>query len=171
MPICSAKARNSFSKTSSVQVSTLESLCKELKVDFKQIGSLVVASDSEQIETIHRLHKQATRRGIETKIINRDEILKMEKNISDDVQQALYCAQTGIVTPWKIAIAAMETAMANQCQCELNQEVIDIRKEKDVFVVVTKDKELLNRASEHFRKKGCFVRKTRIIQPRKELKD
>ncbi|MBQ4343447.1 MAG: 4-(cytidine 5'-diphospho)-2-C-methyl-D-erythritol kinase [Erysipelotrichaceae bacterium] len=36
---------------------------------------------------------------------------------------------------------------------------------------ITKDKELLNRASEHFRKKGCFVRKTRIIQPRKELKD
>lgn len=34
---------------------------------------------------------------------------------------------------------------------------------------ITKDKELLERASSHFRNKGCFVRKTRIIQPRKEL--
>lgn len=117
------------------------SLCKELKVDFKQIGSLVVACDDEQMETLKRLHKQANSRGIETKIIERDEILQLEKNISDDVKQALYCAQTGIVTPWKVAIAAMETAMANQCKCELNQEVIDIRKEDDVFIVKTKDHE------------------------------
>ena len=117
------------------------SLCKELKVDFKQIGSLVVACDDEQMETLKRLHKQANSRGIETKIIERDEIIQLEKNISDDVKQALYCAQTGIVTPWKVAIAAMETAMANQCKCELNQEVIDIRKEDDVFIVKTKDHE------------------------------
>ena len=117
------------------------SLCKELKVDFKQIGSLVVACDDEQMETLKRLHKQANSRGIETKIIERDEIIQLEKNISDDVKQALYCAQTGIVTPWKVAIAAMETAMANQCKCELNQEVIDIRKEEDVFIVKTKDHE------------------------------
>ena len=117
------------------------SLCKELKVDFKQIGSLVVACDDEQIETIHRLHKQATARGVETKIIDRNEIIKLEKNISDDVKYALYCAQTGIVTPWKVAIAAMETAMANQCKCELNQEVIDIKQEDDGFVVITQENE------------------------------
>lgn len=117
------------------------SLCRELKVDFKQIGSLVVASDDEQIETLYRLQKQATHRGIETKIIDRNEILEMEKNISDDVKKALYCSQTGIVTPWKVAIAAMETAMANQCKCELNQEVIDIKVEDDGFVVITHDHE------------------------------
>lgn len=150
------------------------SLCKELKVDFKQIGSLVVACDDEQIETIQRLHKQAMARGIETKIINRDEILEMEKNISDDVTQALYCAQTGIVTPWKIAIAAMETAMANQCQCELNQEVIDIRKEDDEFIVITQDREyrakmVINCAGLHADKINEMVthKKDFTITPRK----
>ena len=34
---------------------------------------------------------------------------------------------------------------------------------------ITKDEQLMERASAHFRKKGCFVRKTRILQPRKEL--
>ena len=116
-------------------------LCKELKVDFKQIGSLVVACDDEQIETLNRLQNQAISRGIEAKIIDRNEILEMEENISDDVVKALYCPQTGIVTPWKIAIAAMETAMANQCKCELNQEVIDIKKENDEFIVITQDHE------------------------------
>ena len=116
-------------------------LCKDLKVDFKQIGSLVVACNDDEIETIEKLHKQAEERGVNTKIIERDEILDLEKNISDQVKKALYCQQTAIVTPWKIAIAAMETAMANQCKCELNQEVIDIIKEDDVFVVKTKENE------------------------------
>ena len=34
---------------------------------------------------------------------------------------------------------------------------------------ITRDKDLLERAGTYFRSKGCFVRKTRIIQPRKEL--
>lgn len=33
---------------------------------------------------------------------------------------------------------------------------------------LTRNKDLLERATEYFRKKGCFVRRTRIIQPRKE---
>lgn len=34
---------------------------------------------------------------------------------------------------------------------------------------ITKDKELLERASLHFKNKGYFIRRTRIIQPRKDL--
>ena len=34
---------------------------------------------------------------------------------------------------------------------------------------ITKDRELLERASEHFKRKGCFVRRTRIFQPKREL--
>ena len=117
------------------------SLCRELKVDFKQIGSLVVAVDEEQIKTLKKLQKQAEKRGIKTRIIAREEILMMEENISDDVKQALYCAQTGIVTPWKVAIAAMETAMTNQCKCELNQEVKEIIKEEDGFLIRTQNHE------------------------------
>lgn len=116
------------------------SLCRELKVDFKQIGSLVVAVNEEQVKTLERLHKQAQKRGIKTRLMNKDEALAKEENLSDDVIKALYCAQTGVVTPWKVAIAAMETAMANQCKCELNQEVVDIQKINDHFVIQTQNR-------------------------------
>ena len=96
-------------------------LCKELKVDYKQIGSLVVACNDDEISTLEKLHQQAKSRGIITEILDRDEIVALEKNIADGVKKALYCKQTAIVTPWKVAIAAMETAIANQCKCELNQ--------------------------------------------------
>lgn len=117
------------------------SLCRELKVDFKQIGSLVVACDEDQVNTLKRLHRQAAKRGIKTRLINREEILSLEENISDDVIAALYCKQTGIVTPWKVAIAAMETALANQCKMELNQEVRSIEKTENGFLVKTQDRE------------------------------
>lgn len=117
------------------------SLCRELKVDFKQIGSMVVACNDEEVETLERLHKQAEKRGIKTTLMNIDEIRSKEKNISDNVIKALYCRQTGIVTPWKVAIAAMETAMANQCKCELNQEVMEIIKTDQGFLVKTQDRE------------------------------
>lgn len=117
------------------------SLCRELKVDFNQIGSLVVACNEKQVQTLQKLHKQASKRGIQTKLLNRDETRALEKNISDDVIQSLYCRQTGIVTPWKVAIAAMETAMMNQCKCELNQEVLEIEVEKNGFLVKTQDRE------------------------------
>lgn len=150
------------------------SLCRELKVDFKQIGSLVVAVNDEQEKTLERLHKQASKRGIKTKIIDRDEIVDLENNISDEVTKALYCKQTGIVTPWKIAIAAMETAMANQCKCELNQEVMDIQKTDQGFIVKTQDREyearmVINCAGVHADKINEMVthQKDFTITPRK----
>lgn len=117
------------------------SLCRELKVDYKQIGSLVLGSSEEDLQTLKRLDKQAKKRGINTRILKRSDLLMLEKNIADEVNYGLECRQTAIVTPWKVAIAAIETAMANQVKCELNQEVIDIKKIEDVFIVKTQDRE------------------------------
>lgn len=113
------------------------SLCRDLKVDYKQIGSLVVASDEKQCERLRELQTRAEKRGIAVQLLQRDEIVKMEENIADEVKEALYCPQTAIVTPWKVAIAAVEVAIANGVKCILNEEVIAIDKENDVFTVTT----------------------------------
>ncbi len=117
------------------------SLCRELKVDYKQVGSLVLARNEEELNTLRKLAQRAKKRGINTEILNRSELLMQEKNLSDEVIYGLRCPQTAIVTPWKVAIAAIETAMANQVKCELNQEVIAIEKMEDGFLVKTQEKE------------------------------
>lgn len=117
------------------------SLCNELKVAYKQIGSLVVASNEEEVETLRKLKKQADERGIVTRIIERDEIRQLEEHISDSITHALLCDTTAVVTPWNVAIAAMEEAMANQVKCICNQEVRSIIKENDIFTVKTQDAE------------------------------
>lgn len=116
-------------------------LCRELKVDYKQVGSLVVATNEEELATLKKLQKRAEKRGIRTRLLSQMETLSIEANIADGVIASLHCPQTAIVTPWLVAIAAMETAMANQCKCELNKEVIAIEKQEKCFKITTKDKE------------------------------
>lgn len=117
------------------------SLCADLKVDYQRIGSLVVASSEAELQTLKTLQAKAKKRGIETEIINQAEIRAMERNIADEINYALWCPTTAIVTPWNVAIAAMEVAIANHVKCELNQRVIEIEKHKDVFVVKTEDRQ------------------------------
>ena len=113
-------------------------LCRDLKVDYKRLGSLVVASNEEEVKVLKQLYKNAVERGINARIIKQDEIREMEKNIADSVTHALYCEDTAIVTPWKIAIAAMEEAMDNGAQCVLNEEIIAIKKVEDHFELTSK---------------------------------
>lgn len=113
-------------------------LCKDLKVDYKRIGSLVVANSEEELSILKELKKNADIRGISTKIIEQAEIRMLEKNIADHVKYALYCEETAIVTPWKVAIAAMEEAMDNGAQCIFNQEVVAIHKIEGGFEVISK---------------------------------
>lgn len=117
------------------------SLCRELKVAYKQIGSLVVATNEEELASLKRLKKQADQRGIHTRIIDRMEIEQLEEHIAEGVTHALLCEQTAVVTPWSVAIAAMEEAMANQVKCECCQEVLRIEKNEGIFTVTTQDKE------------------------------
>lgn len=121
------------------------SLCKELKVDYKTIGSLVVAFDEEQCEALKQLAKRAEQRGIVVSIIDGDEARRIEPNLSADVMQALFCASTAIVTPWKIAIAAMETAMGNGSRLLLNEEVKAIKHIENGYEIETTTQTLQSR--------------------------
>lgn len=113
-------------------------LCKDLKVDYERIGSLVVGSSEEELSILKELKEKADLRGIVSNIIEQAEIRALEPNISDEVKCALYCEETAIVTPWKVAIAAMEEAMDNGAHCVFNQEIIAIKKIDDGFELVSK---------------------------------
>lgn len=113
-------------------------LCKELQVDYSQVGAYVVSTSDGENEVLKRLENQSKERDIPYSIISGDELRKIEPNISKNVVKALYLPTTGIITPWQVCIAAVEEAMENGLTLHLNQEVISIEKENDVFKVFTK---------------------------------
>ena len=55
---------------------------------------------------------------------------------------ALYAPTTGTVNPWQLGIAAFENALQNGAQAMLNTQVMGIRREKNGFLVETKEEEI-----------------------------
>lgn len=98
-------------------------LCKELQVDYQQIGAFVVSTSDEESETLDRLEQQAKERKLPYTRLHREQIISEEPHIGDTVKEALSLPTTGIITPWKVTIAAMEEAMENGVELFLNHEV------------------------------------------------
>lgn len=112
-------------------------LCKELKVDYNQIGALVVSTNEEESLVLDQLEKQTRERKIPYQRLTRKDIVKMEPHISDFVKEALSLPTTGIMTPWKVTIAAIEEAVINGVDLLLNHEVLGIQCFDEYYIVQT----------------------------------
>ena len=107
----------------------MEQLSKDLDFPFKRIGSLVVCLNEEDMPGLQALYDRGVANGVkELQILNREQILEMEPNISDNVYAALYAPTAGIVCPFGLNIAMAENACENGVEFRFNTEVQNIRK-------------------------------------------
>ena len=114
----------------------MPTVCKELGVKYKNNGSLVIGFDDEDRQTINELLKRGEANGVEKlKILERDELKKIEPNLSDDVLCALYAPTGAIVCPYDLTIAAIGNAMDNGADLKCNFEVIGINKVSDSYEI------------------------------------
>lgn len=121
----------------------MEQICKELDVPFKRIGSLVVAFNEEEIETVKGIYEKGLKNGVPNmRIILKDELLEMEPNINPEAVGALYAPTGGIVGPWELAIALAENAVENGVELRLNTEVLNIEKQDTGYKIYTNDGEI-----------------------------
>nr|WP_312288896.1 NAD(P)/FAD-dependent oxidoreductase [Clostridium chromiireducens] len=120
-----------------------EDLCKELSVPFKRNGSLILAFDDEDLNTLKALYENGNKIGVkDLKILNKGEVLEMELNINEEIKGALYAPTGGIVGPFEYTIALAENAVQNGGELKLQKEVVSIDK-KDLFRISTQDGELV----------------------------
>ncbi|MGL6106386.1 NAD(P)/FAD-dependent oxidoreductase [Romboutsia sp.] len=120
-------------------------LCKELQVEFKQIGSLVLAFNEDDEKHINELYNRGLKnnsRGL--KILSKEEVLEIEPNINKNVVSALLCESAGIVCPFNLNIALMENAITNGTTLKLSSQVIDIEKNENYFNIKLENKEEIN---------------------------
>ena len=61
----------------------------------------------------------------------------MEPNLADTVLGSLYAPSAGIVSPWELTLALIETAVRNGVELKLESAVRAITKEDDCFCVTT----------------------------------
>lgn len=113
-------------------------LAGELGIDAKRIGSLVV-STKEGLKGLEDLEKRGKENGVDVKIIRREEILRIEKNVADDIEYALYAKDGGIISPYKFTIALADNAVINGGEVILESKVVKIDNNGGKFTVYTEN--------------------------------
>ncbi|MCX7654640.1 MAG: NAD(P)/FAD-dependent oxidoreductase [Fervidobacterium sp.] len=103
-------------------------LAKELQIDLKRIGSLVLAFKEEEVRILETLYKRGEENGVEgLEIWDRDKVLSHEPNVNPEVIAALWAPTAGITEPWMVSIAAVENAVENGAKLYLETEVVGIK--------------------------------------------
>ena len=117
----------------------LGNLAKELNIPFRRIGKLLVVFDDEDIDILKQKFDDGKKAGVPgIKILGRDEVLKIEPNITPKVQGALYTPTTAIISPWELVFALAENAKANNINIMLDTNVKEIHvDEKNIFKLET----------------------------------
>lgn len=116
----------------------MEELSKELDFPFKKNGSLVICLSEEDMPKLKELYDRGIRNRVkELKILNKEEVLELEPNITDDVYAALYAPTGGIVCPFGLNIALAENANTNGIEFRFNTEAQDIEKIDGGFIIKT----------------------------------
>ena len=104
-------------------------LAKELDFHYKRNGSLVVMLSEEDRPNLIALYENGVANGVEgLRIIERDELVAMEPNISDTAVAALYAPTGAIVCPFGLTYALAENAAKNGVQFQFDSEVTGIEK-------------------------------------------
>lgn len=118
----------------------MKNYAEELGVKYRNNGSLVVAFSDEEIETLKDLKTRGEKNGVEgLYIVNREELKKLEKNISDSAVGALVAPTGGIICPYELTIAAIGNGMDNGGELLTDFEVVKIEKNVNGFKVIAAD--------------------------------
>ena len=114
----------------------MESVTKELGVKYKRNGSLVVGFSKEDRIVIQELKERGEKNGVEQlKILEKEELQKIEPNISPNAECALYAPTGAIVCPYELTVAAIGNAMDNGVDLKLCFDVKEIKSDTEGFVI------------------------------------
>ena len=102
----------------------MPALAKELDFAYDQCGSLVVCLSEQDRPNLVKLYENGVANGVEgLRIIERDELVKMEPNVSDNAVAALWAPTGGIVCPFGLTYAFAENAAKNGVKFQFDTTV------------------------------------------------
>lgn len=119
----------------------MEQTARELGVKYRRNGSLVIGFNQADRSEIEKLLARGQANGVpDLRIVEQDELLRMEPGLSGNVICALYAPTGAIICPYELAIAAVGNAMDNGAQLRLNFRVADIQRIEGGYRVSAADK-------------------------------
>lgn len=103
----------------------MEDVCRELDVPFRRCGSFVVCLEEEALPDLRALYERGVKNGVEGLeiITDRNRMMEMEPNLTDQAVAVLYAPTAGIVCPFHLNIAMAENACENGVEFRFGTEV------------------------------------------------
>lgn len=152
----------------------MEKTACELDVPYKRTGSLVLTFEDNDENRLTELKERGVKNGVKgQKILKREQILRMEPNVSNNVTGALYVNSAGVICPYELTIGAVENAVENGVYLRLESKVTDIKNIDGCFLIITghsefKCKYVVNTAGVYADSISSMIGdKSYKIQPRK----
>ena len=125
----------------------MEQLSKDLDFHYDRCGSLVLCMAEEDRPKLRKLYEKGVANGVkELQIIDREELVRMEPNVSDDAVAALWAPSGAIVCPFGLNIALAENAAANGAAFAFNTQVVGLEQVEGGWLVHTSQGDFLSRA-------------------------
>ncbi len=104
-------------------------LCSELQIPYKQNGSLVLAFSENELSLLEMVYEKGVQNGVEgISIIKKEQVLNLEKNLSQNITAAVYSPLGAIISPYEATLAFAENAYANGVKFSHETEVTHIEK-------------------------------------------
>ena len=118
----------------------IRKIARELGVDFKEVGELIVAFSEAEIPRLVALKKEAERLGVpKLRIVDRHWLEVNEPNLSTEAVAALYAPTAGIISPYRLVYDLCENAIKNGVEIYTENRVINIIKSGGYFQIHTED--------------------------------
>ena len=121
-------------------------LARELYIDFKEVGELIVAFNEEELMRLLQLKKDGQALGVPgLKMVDRSWLRKHEPNLSDKAFAALYAPTAGIISPYRWVYDFAENAKANGVEIHTETKVEKILPAQPRFEITTSKGEFSSR--------------------------
>lgn len=116
----------------------MEQLSKELDFSYDRCGSLVLCLAEEDLPKLQQLYENGVRNGVrDLEIIDRERLVQMEPNVSDNAVAALWAPTGAICCPFEMTLAFAENAAVNGVEFFFDTQVRSVTRSGDAWTVTT----------------------------------
>ncbi len=124
-----AKAGTLMAKLNVLGSRMMPMWARELDFPYSNIGALVVMTDENDREKLNALYANGVQNGVEgLRIVEREELTRMEPNVSERAVAALYAPTGAIVCPFGMTYALAENAANNGAEFRFDTLVTKVEK-------------------------------------------
>ena len=125
----------------------MEELSRELDFSYDRCGSLVLCLSEEDLPKLKELYENGVRNGVrDLEIIDRERLVEMEPNVSDNAVAALWAPTGAICCPFEMTLAFAENAAVNGVEFKFDTQVQSVRKDGESWIVATDKGDLAAKA-------------------------